>query len=58
MINLTDSLALFDLLGTLDESLSVPEFNTIFHTSSNDMDSTRERMLDAVQEIFGISNSQ
>ncbi len=55
IVNLTDSLALFNLLGALDSSLSVETFNSIFHAASNESGATRESLLGSIQSLFGVN---
>ncbi|MBK8676307.1 MAG: hypothetical protein IPN27_07990 [Cellvibrionales bacterium] len=55
IVNLTDSLALFNLLGALDSSLSVETFNSIFHAASNENGATRESLLGSIQSLFGVN---
>jgi len=52
IVNLTDSLTLYGLLGKLDPALDIETFNRIFHGASNSMDNTREAILDSLQLLI------
>jgi Ca2+-binding RTX toxin-like protein len=54
---LTDSLAVYDTLWQLDNSLSIGTFNSLFKQSSNSEDASLEGIVDALQKMFGISNT-
>ncbi|MEZ5538779.1 MAG: hypothetical protein R3E63_02225 [Pseudomonadales bacterium] len=54
---LTDSLAVYDTLWQLDNSLEISSFNDIFKQSSSSEDASLEGIVDALHKIFGISNS-
>jgi Ca2+-binding RTX toxin-like protein len=54
---LTDSLAVYDTLWQLDNSLNIATFNSLFKQSSNAEDVSLESIVDALQKMLGISNA-
>lgn len=54
---LTDSLAVYNLLTQLDNSISPTHFNALFQTASNEEHKSLERIIDSISKLFGVSST-
>src|SRR5690606_35360694 len=53
---LVDTLAVYNLLGTLDPDISIETYNGIFHASANEMYKSLERIIDGIEILLGIDD--
>jgi Ca2+-binding RTX toxin-like protein len=54
---LTDSLAVYNLLGQLDPTLTEAEYDHIFQSSDHQIYQTLESIVDSLNKLFGISST-
>ncbi len=54
---LTDSLAVYNLLGQLDAALTESEYDHIFQSSDNQIYQTLESIVDSINKLLGISST-
>ena len=59
IVTVTDSLAVFNLLAKMDSSLTMEQYNAVFHAASNTEKNvdTLETLIDTLQKLFGLGSA-
>ncbi|MGZ8271305.1 MAG: calcium-binding protein, partial [Methylophilus sp.] len=57
IVQLTDSIAVANVLATLDNSIPTSQFNSIFDKSSNEVGTSLEGVLDGLRKYFGMTDT-